>query len=669
MGGAPKKKSSIGLIIGIVAGILLIGGAAAAAFWYFRSSGPVLAKYMPSDVEVYIEVPDIPKALLKFADVDSVDDKELDSKARVEDAIEGIANAFDVEKADAESLVKSISGIAIGVRNVEKKPEPVILISFSSASGVEKLLASERFSKDGDFNGGTKYEVERRKVDAADRKKMSPVEVAASQMELKGDKDAFVWFESKKILMIASTDIGEDSAKVMAGDKEGLTKNETFKKAKWESGAVALVYVDSDVIPDEDFKTDYFKDIGPFLGSIRFADGGMVATLTGELRGSEMPKDDTLTPAVKLSLADRLPDTTVVYMAVSSKSGLTGQEAEDLFVSQVKKKGKSEGKEVEKALEKLKDEYKISLATFYDAVGDEAVVGITSTDKIKLAKPGMEMLDELGLAIAIHVRDKEAAEKLLKVARQEGFEKLLESQYDIDKKDAGFVAKPKDDKLPTVNATFEGDYLLIAVGKKERVKEITSAFTGEGKTLKEDKAHAKAIAALSGKPHVLIWFDAGRAANKILDENKEIKDQMKEMKIPYKAIVLEGDDRLTSAIAVQMSVKDGTWSYKLEMVNPHGLAPLGALAAFRAKPSFDSDLGGSPDIAPPPSGGAVGIAECDDYVRIAKNCKNASIRGPMASSADQTADAWKKSLSAGADRNIIKESCRMTLDSIRKTCE
>ncbi len=670
--GGPKKKSPIGLIIGVVLGIFALGGIAYGAYWYFGSTGPVLAKYAPKDTQVYVEVPSMAKALLQLANTDIIDSKELEPEAKVDDMVEGLSNAFDISKDEAKEIVKGVSGVAVIARDVKKKGDVAVIVSFSAS--IEKLLKSKRFTKGDAMHGGTTYEVERKDIDFDKMKKMTPYEKAFTTMQMKGDHSALVWVETKKLLVFGEKDVVEDTTRVINGDKDALTTNETFKKAKFESGSAMIAYVDPEIVDDKDVQKNYLDGVGPFVGSMRFTSAGMVTTLAGQLKGKKMPDDKTIEDGAKLTLFEKLPEDTIAYMAFSTKSKLTGKEAQDQVIKSLKDTDKDKGKEFEKQLDQIEKDYGISLATMFDAVGDQAIFAVTVSPKMKLAKDNPpkpeDLLENLGAVFAVQVKKKEAADKLVKSLREDVVEKLGKDFVDVTKKEGGFTATPKDEKYPAVKVVFAGDYLLFVVGKKERAKEIVDAFNGDGKTLKDDKGHKKAMSALNTRPQFLMWVDTGRFMKEVLAD-KDLKDMLKEQKIPYKALKVDGDDRMTSALAMEVKASDGVWTYKIEGLNIAGASALGGLAAFasmRSKTdSFPTPDPGGGDSAP--SGGDVGIAECDQYLTKMEACVGkmpSSAQDSMRDSLKQSRKAWIDAAAIPAARDAIKQGCQNALDSIAK---
>ncbi len=706
-GGPPKKKGGAGLIIGLLVGLLALGGAAAAGWWFWmRSTGPELAKYMPKDTQVFVEVPSVTKALIGFVDVDAIDDKELDPDKTRGEVFEAFASSFDVSKDEAEAFMKSISSVAVGVRDVSKETEGGVLIAFGSKGDVEPVLGSKRFDKDGDLAGGTKYKLTRRDIDDPDKlEKMSNYEKAfndvGSRKKEKGEDDdeddkskkkksACVWWEDKKILGCGEVDWIEDVGKVMSGDKESLAKgNEVFAKAKWPAGSALLVYVDPEVVDDKDAKKDFLDGVGPMLGSARFTDAGLVMQAKVELKGKKLPDDKIYGAPADLTLYERLPTETVAYMAFSTKTDLSYKDFEKDLLKSMDEAKDGSSKEFEKVIEKMDKELGFDLETVYKSVGDEGILAFTAAEKIDLKeamKDPKEVADEVGFVLALHVKDKEAAEKIVKSLKDKIGEEL-DKFVEVGKKDGGFSVKPTSGE-PAVEGALvllEDKYLVLVGGGKKRVEAILGAFAKEGDTLKSDKAHAKAHKALSGKNALFMWIDTGRIAQAALDIDDKAKKELKKEGVPVDALILKGDSRITGAIALRVEVKEGLWTLEMEDLNATGAAVIGGLASFGLKRALggpkrldpDDDDGG--DDEPKKQGGgslpsdipSVGIAACDDYVKHTWKCAD-KMGGPtgqsLKDSVKQAAEAWKKAASYPSARATIEDGCKKASESMKALC-
>ena len=690
----PAKKSSLGLIIGLVVGLLVIGGGAYGAYWFFSGASPVLAKYMPKDTQAYFEIPSATKALVKLAGTDVIDSKEIDTDKENDKAVEGLTNAFDgLKKDDAKALMKSVNGWASGMRKVKDDKQEVGMISFSSADPVEALLKTDRFSKGDKLAGGQGYELKERNVDFDKLKKAGPIESGLSFTQFKGDKKVLVWFADKKILAWGTKDMVEESGKVMTGDKESLASTDKFKSAKFESGSVAVGWVDSDLLNDKDdekmtdMKKKFFDGVDPFVFSGRVASGGMVLTFTGNLKGKAIPDEKIIPEPGKISLQEKLPATTVAYIAVANGKKIDAKEGKKALVDFVSSLDKDKGKDFDKNIDKLSDVIGVSYETLHDAFGGtmnipkEEIIAINLTEKFKFGddiKPE-DLPDNGGAELLVRVADKDAAAKVVKALREKVFEDgPAKDMFDVSKKDEGFVATMKSGPAVVVKVDIKDDVAMVLVGGKKRVDEMADAFDGKGDTLKGDKSHKLAMSSLDSKPVMLMWADTGRILKGLMTD--DMKDKFKDQGIPYKAFKLDGDGHITSAIAIEGRAKDGGVSYRIETLNIVALVPIGEMASGKiAGVLMGGGLGGrhhgGDDFEPPPShtdpssgsggsGDSTGIQECDDYLAKMETC---SVLSSMKPQIPQMRQSFKQAASSGMT-DVMKDTCKKGLDAVKQTC-
>jgi hypothetical protein len=684
-GPVAKKKGSAGLIIGLVVVLLLLaGGGLAAYFLLFSAPKPELVKYVPDDVEIYFEVPSLKKALVAFAGMDPIDDKELDPDKTLDDWVEGFANAFDLEEEVARDVLTNVESYAIAVRAVENDSDAAMLIKFGSASAVEKLLEAKRFDEENEIKGGKRYELDRKEIDDLDKlDKMSTPEKTFSFMGVTGEDQILVWWGSEGLMVFGEADFVEDIGAVIGG-KASLEGAEQWKQAKFEEGAVAMGYVDAGIIGDfdPDVRKGYFNDVTPFMGSLRMADAGMIVTLSGQLAGNKMPDSKAFSAPAKVDLMNKLPAETVAYVAYSSKSGIDGKEAEKLLVKQVKDTDPEAAEELEDGLKELDKEYGVSLATLYDAIGDQGVLAITASDKLKIA-PGMKPEDAMkygGIALIQHVGDKDAAEKLVGKLKKEVFEKLGEEVFDIKKDGKGFVAKPKEkEEIPTIIIKFVDDHLVVAVGQKKTAEGIVETFEGKGKSLDGDAAHSKALAAFTGEPHAILWVDTGRITRDLLDEAKDLRKEMAKEGVPVDALILEGDDRMTSALALRVSLDGDRWNYHIDSLNTLAVAPIGGLvtnAALAGAVATSGGLGGGDfgggenDYLPSDfdtfaSGSDdIGVPECNAVVSAMIACAKRKNRPEQVDTAEKLRESFKTI--AKFSNDDARKTCQEQIDNMKK---
>jgi hypothetical protein len=615
---APAKKGGAGgkIVIALLA-LLAIGGGAFAAYWFWmRSTGPELAKFMPADTQVYVEMPSVTKAVVAAIGMDSIEAKELDAEKRKDDMVEAFESSFDVKKDEAEAFLTSISSVAFGGRELNKddKAEAALIIRFSDRDAVEAVLGSKRFDKDGNLAGGVAYTMTRKeskdpekeeKLNAyekffnqlGDRKK-SKDEDDGDKEEKKKKKNVLVWFESDKLLVAGDQGMVEEIGKVIDGGDNLAKHNETFKKAKWPAGSSMLAYADPEAFPKE-IRKDFFSDVGPVTGSMRFTDPGLIVSAHLEMQGKKVSKKELLPETVSLSLYEKLPATTVAYLGFSTKFGVGGKEMEKVLKKTYSDVDERGAEEVEKMLDGMKDNLGFSFSDVFDALGDEAIIGITADDKLfGLAFEKDKEALEHGSVIAIFALDKDEgkdnAEKIIKKLKGT-IEEKAKDEIEIKKTDGGFVASPGERAKTAlgVDASFsiaveEDKYMVVIVGTKKRIDEANDALGGT-ETLKNDKAHKKALTAFEGKPLAVLWVDAGRIGKAVLKESKDIKTSMKDAGVPLDAFILEGDERLTAGYAVRAAFDGEILSVDFDTLNLPVFAAVSAAPMFFARKKESSE--------------------------------------------------------------------------------
>ena len=678
-----KSKSPIGLIIGLVVALGLVGGGAYAAIWYFGGASPVLAKYMPKDTQAYFEVPSVTKVAAKFLGSDVIDSKEIDTDKQMSTMVDGLVNAFDMKKDDASSLIKSVNGVATGMRKTKKDgTQEITLLSFGSTDPVDALLKTSRFSKGDKLGGGQGYELKERDIAPDKMKDMKPVESSLSFTSFKGDHKVLVWFSDKKILAWGSKDMVEESGKLMGGSGDSLASNDKFKNAKFESGSVALGWFDSDLVADKDddsmadVKKKVFDGIDPFVVSGRIASGGMVVTLTGNLKGKAIPDEKLIPEPGKITLQEKLPKTTVGYLATSNGNKVDPKDAKKAMVDFMNNIDKTQGKDFEKNLDKLDDVIGVSYETMTAAIGGEMIIGVNATSKIKFDKDMKtdEFQDEGGAELIARAGDKDAAAKVIKALKEKLFEgALLKDTFDVKKEDEGFLATMTKGPAIQVKVDLRDGCIAVFVGSKKRVGDMVDAFDGKGDTLKSDKAHKLAIGSLDTKPVALIWVDTGRILKDSMTD--DMKSAAKDAGFPIKALKLDGDERITSALAIETKAKDGGISYRLETLN---VVAVGAIAAGVGMERYMSLLGGrrKTEFSPPPdmptmgggdvhpTGDGTGIPECDAYLAKIETC---SALSSMKANLPQMKDSFRQAATSGMG-DMVKDSCTKGIDAVKSVC-
>ena len=597
-GSAPaKKKGRVGMIVGILVAILLVAGGAVGAYLLLFSGAKLkLAGAVPKDVEVFFEVPDVSGALAKLTEMEIIDPSQLKSDKLVKELSKSLKESFEISQESADDIVQGVESFAVAGRGVTKKQQFAVLISFSSSDGIDKLLGSERFSKEDSFGeNGTRYSVDRQKFEIEDLADMPPLQQPFAFMSVSAESksSALVWFADQRLLVMGHEDLIEEISGVAEKGKDSLADSDKFAQAQFESGASAIAYIDMDILDGGDLKDvakGYFNEVAPFASSLELDDAGLVITLAGQLKGKDLP-EEKISEAVDVDLFKRLPQETFSYLAFSSQSELSGKEMRTDLIKQIRSQNKRTAEKLDESLDTMDEELGISADEVFDVIGDQGVLAVVAASKYAYdpAQSPLESVESFAGAFILHIGDKDAATKIIKVMRKKLFEEgPFAEAYDVSKKGDGFTASPEEEGTPFVRVEIIDGHLVMAAGGKKLVNRVLESFKDGKNTLDDEAAHNKALEALSSGAHVYLWSDVGRLGQVVRDwAEEEMADELDKMTeqlggLSYKALRVKGDSRITAAAALHLEVEDETWNYKLETLNGLGLAvPVGLYGVRR----------------------------------------------------------------------------------------
>ncbi len=577
---SPPMSGRKKLLIVILAVLAFSAGSLAAYRLWMRSTGPELAKYLPANTQIYVELPSVTKAALAAVGMDWVDPTALETDDRSELA-EAFESSFGVKQDEAKALFSSISSVALAGRRrsgAEPGLEHVVVLRVTDRDAVEALLGSSRFANKSVIADGVRYTLTRAQP-SGDEKRAGLVksldELGESEdAQGSGNRHVVAWFSGEKLMVAGDGAMVDAIAEVVAGKAENLAEhNVSFAKVEWPPGSSLLAYAEPQAFPEE-IEKGLFDGAGPMTGSMRFADPGILLSAHIELRGKNVPAKALLPERVSLSLYEELPATTVAYLAFSTRFGVTGKKALPLFKKAYRDADPGGAERIDKMLDSM-NQLGLGFDSLFDAVGDEAIVAVTADEKLpSLALAGDSAAQEHGSVIAIFRLDDDRAqaEMLIKKLKATLVERG-EGRVEIRETEAGFIASPT--ALTTivtgVGASMsitirENEYLVVVVGSEPQINAANGAI-GSGAPLKADGAHTRALAAVGEGPLMVMWLDVGRAGNAVLEGAAK------------KAIVLEGDERVTAACAVRATFNDDILSVDIQTLN---LPAVGALAAARA---------------------------------------------------------------------------------------
>ncbi|NUP08590.1 MAG: hypothetical protein HOW73_21280 [Polyangiaceae bacterium] len=636
---AAKKGAKKGALIGLVAVALTIVGGAFAAYWFWwRATGPELAKYAPKNTQYYFEVPSLPKLLVSFAGVDAVDDKELDTDEVKKEVTEAFADSFDLKNEEAEEILLSLRSVAFAIRENEDREkddfqftQQVFFLKVSDAEAMDPLFETKRFDKDGSFAGGTRYRVSQRKrkrpegriddegprrnvwedfFDGLGKYKSEVTETTPRELteaeekeedERKQREDVAVWYDEEKLLVIGTPAMIKDVGKIIEGGTDSLaTGNERFAAAKWAPRTTILEFVDTPALPE--VKKDLFDDVDAATTSARFGDAGLITLTRAQLRGKKIGKWSELLPKeTDLDLYEKLPASTFAYIAGSSKLEMSGKECVKAITKSVEEFDEDLAKEFDENLESLENKAGFGLDTVFDALGEQYIVAGVADDKAMSAFESddkKEAAKYVALVAIVQLKDVDAANKIVKALRtkaEDAETTFASDAINVKKTDGGFTVTVDEElreKFPLEMVRVEivdEKFLIASIGGKKLTESIREAFEGDGELLTSDPAHKKALGTLDTKAHMLAWVDTGRVARTFLKGKSEVRKQARKKGVPLDALILEDADRITSGVSVRVSVEDETVTYEATGLNyPMFLGPL--VAAFSIRKAVKTEL-------------------------------------------------------------------------------
>ncbi len=686
-GAPPKKKGApMGLILGLI-GLLVVAGAGVGLYFaFFRGVSSNLSANVPKDTQIFFEIPSASAAIRGFATMGVVDREELEPEKMVEKLQEGLEESFDLSGDEAEALLGDLESIAVAARDLDDKPQAAFILSFKGTEAMEALLGTDRFDDtDDDVGGGKRYALERVDVEWDEMKDWSPARKTFSRMSFKEDseREAFVWFAEAKLLAIGHPDLIEDIGKVSLEGEEPLSKQDKWKQANFASGASALLYIDTEFAEEidekevEKFVEGYLQDVAPIAGTAGFTDAGVVFTVNGELKGDSI-EDEDYPEAVDLDMHKRLPEDTVLYVAMSTKTGLSGEETKDKLIERLEEVNEREAKNIEDALDDIEKKLDIDIEDALDALGDQMAIAVAVDSGFEMdedIKPD-DVMSDAGLGILVHIGDEEKAKELVSTLKEKVFEDgPLEKEYELDDVGDGFDAEPESDRSPEIRVRIENGYLLIAAGGKAEA--FTKALEGES-TLDGVKAHARAIDAVGGNPYLIYWEDTGRVAKAMLDfvESKDrLKEELEEVEdksgIKSGAFKFEGDDRITSAFSYSAKREKDRWTYSVKALNlPMATMGAGSFLLFSAR-----SMPAMPTKVEAPGGGGLSgdvPQVCKDYVKKFEDCQK-TLPEAARDGFKKSGDALKKSLELAkgnkAMMDAMVKSCEAGLKSLETVCK
>jgi hypothetical protein len=556
---ADWSRSPILGILGAAAALIALVVVATLVFGDNRGK---LAAHVPSNVEMFIEVPSIAAALESVVDMDIVDASKVDDKKLVDDLRRALQEAFGIDDKDAQHVVDNIESLAFAGREIGASNQAAAIISFSSGDGLEKLFNSPRFSRDGSVAGGERLSL--KPVDVQQEWSWARRALSFASVRQGGDSVCMIWFADANILAMGQKDLVEDIGAVISDGKDSLANSEKYGQANFDSAASVIGFVDAKLLQTFDSKNEdkivkgFFTNIAPLSGSVKTSSAGLLISMHGEMKGSLIGTDDIIAAPASLDLYDKLPAETVAYVAISTRQSDDGKALAKWIIDKVKAINQKDGDRFDKLLGEMKDDVGLGLDDYFDAVGDQMVFAFAAKEGLDIESADTsDYVDDIGYAFLAKVGVKEDADKLVAV---------------LEKLSKRFV---------TLDFKVTNNHILIAGGGL--ASRFAKALESGESTLGDDAAHKAAMSVFSNRPRVLAWIDSGRAGKAALEWAEDKKDLRtditsieKETGVSVDALKLEGDKRITSAVALSLDGDGDTWRYSIESLNAPAFGMLSA---------------------------------------------------------------------------------------------
>jgi hypothetical protein len=582
-----KKGGRTLLIVGLVGVLLvfLVSSAVGAYLLFFSSAAAVdMAKTMPRDAELLIQLPSAPKLLLDFKDVEYLDTSLRDEKRVFDDAADSIAKAFDISLDDARSLMTASRSLGIGARKLATQPEGVFALGFASAAPVDALLKSSRFVASGALGQtGKRYQLTRKQLTSSVGQDVLLKGLA--DLELGSAKEVLVWFPEKKVLAFGAEPLVSDLAKVIEQGAAAIETNPSYQAAQkdFDSNARLTAFLDPTVfssIDDAKLKElvdGYFKPAGPVTGMLSVKSAGFITSLTGRIIGSKLPKGTSYVAPAKLELPNRLPGETFAYVAFRTETKLTGVEVQKLILEQLEAAEPRSRRQVEQGLQQMEQALGVTFAKLMDGLGGEAVLAVAAPADIaldaSLVTRGPQAAADFNATWVQELKDDAEYKRLSSQLKQ----KLLPSvrEVSVTEDGPGFSLAPRGGPLPvSLRVKFFDKHLFITAGGNALCDRAEAAFSKGDRSLKDDAAHQSALAALPDKHHLRFWMDTGRVVDTVF-KNPLLRATAAQQGLQLEKFRLTGPQRVTSAFTVRSEVENEVWAYRFDALNAQALAPLG----------------------------------------------------------------------------------------------
>ncbi len=540
-----------------------------------------LAAVIPDGVDLYLEVPSVRELAKASTEVKWSKTGLFDLLGMLDKVGSSVGAAFGLSPKDGSALVSSLKALSFAGRFKGEAPFAGGVIACSKPSVVKTLLASPRFEKSGKLGELDKYVLK-----ASTNAPSAEVELATSiAMGLRTPPGAsLVWLADKGLMVVGTDAFLESVVAVTAGKEKALGASEQYRAdiARLAPKARVFAYAPADVMKSmvgaeggQEVLDGFFKQPGPFLLGVHAGPAGLLVSLEGGVQGDKVPALSLPAPPL-LDLPKALPADTLGYLAFSTKLDMTGSEAEKKLVEVVRAFDADGANELEARMGTARAELGFGMAEVLDALGEQAVIGVVTSEK-ELSLEDAENADlekNIAVVTVLSLRDEAKAKKVITAARK--LTPLQKTHTQKATADGGFDATPTG-AGPFIATRFDKGRWIVGVGPQALVEGALASIVAGSPSLGDDAAHKLGLSGIAGTPYVLSWVDVSRVLAKT-PTDPEMAGALGALRSHVK---ITGDDRVTLTTALGLAQEGEAYRVRLDMLNSFGVLPAVGILGVR----------------------------------------------------------------------------------------
>ncbi len=616
--------------------VLLLGGVGYAAYaYFFKSTGPEIVKYVPTETSLYFEIPNVRAAGAKARQARYMKETKKSDEDTVKDFAKVVADSFGITESEAIALALAERSLGISALGMPEKPEGALVLVFEAKSPVETWLKSKRFKAEGAIGkSGRRYALgpaTSPTSPAATGKQDWTAQARTMLNAAQTDTNTAIgWWEDVEVLALGTPNMLTAIGSVVDKSTPPLADNERFKRAIADKRAndVMVGWVDGLLVKKalEGNTEGYDVGLGAegLLIGLGADETGLLMHAVTTLVGRDITSLPQLFEPTELSYGARLPAETLAYTGLSLRTQKDGPTLERELLGYLRQKEPRIDAEYAEFNQECQQKAKVSVSQILGSLGDEMVIGALAPSTMTIGSLDPEKLTDAAAFAALKLKTPTILEQFVVAFRDQVLAQELGPA--LTPKGKGLVVKTPLGPNVVVELRFVGDELVIAGGGGPMVERLFSGLSGQGPTLGADDAHSAVLASLPKQTQQLLWLDTGRLADRFLAGNPSLRTMAEQSGVPLGDIELTGPKRVSSGLAFSMTKNQLGYQVTLDSTNlVHGfLFAAGASAA--AMTSAFADLGAAATPLPTAVVPATVPAGADVCAKVVRCCKTLMAR-------------------------------------------